>query len=635
MKFGRLKIKNFMAFHEAELNLSKPGVYLIDGQVTGSQSFTSNGAGKSSIFEALTWCLFGKTLRKLDSANDVVNLEKGRDCIVSVSFVVDKTKHKIVRYRKHKNHKNQVTLIVGGKKIRESSKRHTQDRINRILGIDYQSFTNSVVFGQGDIEKFSTASDAVRKQIFEELLQLNYISEAQDRAKERYAELVNREREARDKAALSWRDLKAAETELDKLNSLKLEHRRSRLAYLVSQIERLEALEAEIRSLEEETLPNIDEHYVEDLSIRVSRLHRKHRKLVNKSIHVDPSGAKSNERAMLTLELELERNTTTLAELQRKAKRKHCPTCGQLMPKQGLKTQIDTLKLTNADIRTRLKQLEKKQNKLTSQLEKQREHEEKIKTLERIITRAREELAEAKYERSLRKERFGRLRAAYQSLVDLERSLSSITDDRLDDTELRSQVTDTIRTKEVEFREQGEYVADLEEERNYVYFWVNAFSNKGLKADIIDSIIPYLNQRVGEYARILTDGELSLSFSSYKRIKSGALRRKLDVSVSKQRGGASYSQISAGEKRRADFCQCLALRDVIASRGGSYRFPILFLDECFESLDDAGVDRILALLEELHKSSPTILVATHLPDIKHMFANRITVQNDKGVARIL
>ena len=76
-----------MSFGKAELDLSREGVFVITGKVIGQVGFDDNGAGKSSIFEALCWSLFGQTIRKIGSKNSVVRRESedGRNCHVSTN----------------------------------------------------------------------------------------------------------------------------------------------------------------------------------------------------------------------------------------------------------------------------------------------------------------------------------------------------------------------------------------------------------------------------------------------------------------------------------------------------------------------------------------------------------------------
>ena len=102
MKFLSLSLKNYYLYgpQEQTLDLSNNGLWSVVGV---------NGVGKTSIFESIIWCLYGKT--KQDSVDDVVNRFTQKDCKVSVSFELDNKIYKVIRYRKHTTQKNNVYLF--------------------------------------------------------------------------------------------------------------------------------------------------------------------------------------------------------------------------------------------------------------------------------------------------------------------------------------------------------------------------------------------------------------------------------------------------------------------------------------------------------------------------------------------
>ena len=96
MRFGKLKINNFMSYQDAFIDLSHEGLFMVEGDVVGSKSFDSNGAGKSTLFEAMVWCLFGKTIKGTDNT-EIPNNVTGRNCRVSLEVLDGKDKYKIIR----------------------------------------------------------------------------------------------------------------------------------------------------------------------------------------------------------------------------------------------------------------------------------------------------------------------------------------------------------------------------------------------------------------------------------------------------------------------------------------------------------------------------------------------------------
>ena len=164
MKFKTLTICNFMSYKTAVLNLEHRGLTLIEGQKNGVTSF-SNGSGKTNLLESIIWCLWGTLYSKKVPANDVVFDGKG-DC--SVSLEVDN--FVVTRYRKHRKFKNELHLFIDGKDARGAKDDDTQEKINKLLGSTFESFSQSVFLGQGVLKSFASATETERKIILEKLL---------------------------------------------------------------------------------------------------------------------------------------------------------------------------------------------------------------------------------------------------------------------------------------------------------------------------------------------------------------------------------------------------------------------------------------------------------------------------------
>src|ERR1017187_2762755 len=99
IQFRTLKISNFLSIGEIELRLDTPGAFLVTSSAAKRGAFSSNGVGKTSIFESLIWCLFGRTIRELPLDDSIIrNTESVVD--VSVSLAVDDKGYMIRRAKK-------------------------------------------------------------------------------------------------------------------------------------------------------------------------------------------------------------------------------------------------------------------------------------------------------------------------------------------------------------------------------------------------------------------------------------------------------------------------------------------------------------------------------------------------------
>lgn len=190
MQITRLYAANFLSYESLDLPLADRGLVLIDGenQDTGG----SNGAGKSAIFEALTWGLFGATNRGL-RGDEVVRRNESRDLtndtMVCVEISVDGKFVQVFRHRNHKQHKNKLLLFVDKNEITMGSDKETQERLHSLLQIDREAFVAAVMFPQG-AEGFASLTDAGQKAILDRILGTERFAEAQLRVKEKLKKLT-------------------------------------------------------------------------------------------------------------------------------------------------------------------------------------------------------------------------------------------------------------------------------------------------------------------------------------------------------------------------------------------------------------------------------------------------------------
>jgi len=169
----KLESTNFLSYRNLSWKFDNPGLTLIRGIIKDDNvDADSNGSGKSTIPEMITWGLYGQTLRDA-SADDVVNYNVGRDCFVSLVFKKDSTYYRIRRYRRHKKQQNKIYLDtrksveddVDWKDISGSLNHDTQNKILDLIGMEYQVFVDTHMLGLASSGFFSS-TDAQRKCYF-------------------------------------------------------------------------------------------------------------------------------------------------------------------------------------------------------------------------------------------------------------------------------------------------------------------------------------------------------------------------------------------------------------------------------------------------------------------------------------
>lgn len=173
-----LKITNFLSVQDTvELDFQQDipsGLTFLVGE---------NGSGKSTVMEAIVWCQFGKCIRSGMKVNDVINDKIGKDCSVTLEFANGYT---ISRYRKHKEFQNRIIISRHGEWLAEmehASTEKTQEAIDELLGIDYETYIKTFVLSHENASSFFNLSAAQRRDLIESSLGLSVLDRSEKIAK--------------------------------------------------------------------------------------------------------------------------------------------------------------------------------------------------------------------------------------------------------------------------------------------------------------------------------------------------------------------------------------------------------------------------------------------------------------------
>lgn len=186
MRIINIEIKNFLSIENINTSLDRPGLNLVLGENKDNPAFSNNGSGKSSFFEAIIWGLFGEIVRDV-SIDDIVR--KGQKELY-VGLVVDPENGEapvvVSRYRSDKKTHFYVREMEGDNSelFPAASVKEKQKLLDAWLGIDYNTFINSVYFGKGLTKFFMTSNDNDRKDVLESILQLISFDKPFEKAKD-------------------------------------------------------------------------------------------------------------------------------------------------------------------------------------------------------------------------------------------------------------------------------------------------------------------------------------------------------------------------------------------------------------------------------------------------------------------
>jgi len=185
IKFQSIKIQNFLSFKDVIFNFKDKGLYLING---------ANGSGKSSIFEAIAWVLFGKTFKTFKE-DKIINKLEEKNCLVNLKFSIDDKKYQMIKTKKHDEHKDTTMLFIKinneWENISGKDQIDTHKELEKLIGMNFKVFQQSIMLNSLN-KSFAEMSDTDIKEIFDDILDLKVYSDLQEINKTKSKEIANK-----------------------------------------------------------------------------------------------------------------------------------------------------------------------------------------------------------------------------------------------------------------------------------------------------------------------------------------------------------------------------------------------------------------------------------------------------------
>lgn len=632
MRILSIEIENFLALTEAKLSLADRGLVLIQGVNSQDSSANSNGAGKSSIADALCWAIYGTTARG-ESGDAVVNDKAGKNARVSVLIEDDKVLYTITRHRKHKQHKNALTVTMdagaGEQVLTQGTDKLTQDVVDKIMGCSLEVFTGSIYAGQEKMPDLPSMTDKMLKLLIEEAAGINALEDAYVLARSKAA--------AAKQAYENTRALvQQAEAEATMLESQKTMAQQDEQLWeqnrqvQVQQIEDLidGQLEPEQRRLNQAILdadkPKIEAE-LQQIDTRIAQVSSEQQQLADLR--------RAEAKAAAAVNVAQAEAKRAIADFQRTDQAvkdvQHmigcpCSACGRPITAAEIATAEqnainahDQSRALAVAVKTTLQEAQEAAERatqavldfqatmtdLSAETARRAALSAALNEVDRLITQRHA----LQVQIDTRITEVVNLKAAVSPYVARIQDL----DDRI--AKARAQVN--TLTGELAVRAS---TMALENEV------VRVFSPAGVRSRILDEVTPYLNEQTSKYLSIMSDGNITAEWSTLTTNKSGDVKEKFAIDVSSGISAKTFKGLSGGEKRKVRVATALALQDLVATRATK---PIdLFVgDEIDDALDASGLERLMIILEEKAKERGTVMVISH-NDIKDSIRNVIVVE---------
>jgi len=533
----------------------------------------TNGAGKSTILDALTFALFNKPFRKINKSQ-LVNTTNEKETLVEVDFEVNNREYVVRRGIKP----NVFDIQVNGELLHREADDRTNQKIleENILKVNYKSFTQIVILGSSAFVPFMQLTAPNRREVIEDLLDIrifssmnNFLKDKVRIEKEQIKSLDLKKDNIKDKILMQENFMK----ELEEQGKTSVKANQDKITTLIEDSEYCSSSNQE-------------------LEVKVSDLTKEQEKL---------SGSSQKLLKLNNLKGKITQKVSTITKEHKFfSENVTCPTCTQTIEESFRLNRIN-------DVQSKAKDLNKGLKELEETIESERERERLFTKLSKEITKLNNGISQNNT----------RISGFQRQIRDLESEIQRITE--------QSKNRNTEHEKLNEFRENlqktFENLADKKTEINYYDFAYSLLRDDGVKTKIIKKYLPFINQQINRYLQMM---DFYINFTLDEEFK--------ETVQSPIHEDFSYASFSEGEKMRIDLALLFTWREVARVKN-SVNTNLLIMDEVFDSsLDGFGTEEFLKIIRYIIKDA-NIFVISHKTDLLDKFESVIKFDKVKGFSR--
>lgn len=568
IQFGNIIIEGFCSIPYLELNLGSKGITVIRG---------ATGEGKTTILSALVWGAYGKSLK---GKSDVNTWEKYRPknyngTKVEIYFGKDGKTHKITRCLKYKGEvngakgKDRLIYEIDAVEVSEKNKGEIQALINADLGMSYSLFMNSILFGQG-MKRLIQESSSDKKDLFEEIFELGYISKARDIAKGYYTEALREYNEISQKYSSSKEKKQSIQRMLDDLKK-QANHVKNDLSSRVKVLEKKLSLLAKAKK-ENELKETVT--YKNHIEQRIQEARDNQKELLNKI-----NDAKKKTRVSLE---------------------EFIGVIIKLLKRGDIKNSLKRL----MEVKKAFGDIERLQDKCSKLADKISNYRDKL-----------EELRDQEYEANKVQRDIDLTHVEIKKLLSEKRAGVNLGLIKKYKTQL-STISDKLQSIESEMEEKRAKVD------NYKWVMDDPLGNRGIKAFLFESSLDILNETLESYSEVL-------GFSILFYVDIQGVKKDFNTQIIMDGIEVSYEELSGGQKTLVNIAMAFAMNEVMTKAKG---VNIAFLDEVFENLSSEYVDLVIGLIRKIYKDK-TLYLISHQESLPIPNARVLTVTRERGLSQ--
>lgn len=534
-----------------------------------------NGSGKSTIFSALSWGLYGKTLKGSSQVNtwDKLRPKEYKGTMVEIFLQIKSSVYKVIRCQNYKEviddgakGGDRLMIIKDADPINIKGKVKIQEYLNSELNMSFKLFTNSIMFGE-DVQRLISESNSDKKKLFEEVFNLGFINYAKELASDEKSDLQ-----------VKYRDIN---TQMDKLKS---------------------SYESNKESYED--LRENERNFNKSLKKKMDKLKKLRTKLTKDLIEAKKYYSEDKEQIV---DIKIKRQKKSLDGVKTK-----------LAEAQHL-SKVPLLDVINSVIKLLEKGESDKALKKVKSIKKAFKDIDKLSGVKEYIMDNLESLNDRRRELSSAKNKCDRISDDIAEVDEDIINLKKEKPKKLSSKYKAKMKEDLSKYKSLE----PKMVSYKKRIENYEWLLEDPLSNKGIKAFLFDSCLEQLNNTLQGYSEVL-------GFKIQFEIDLNSTKKDFVTLIERGSNIIEYDELSRGEKQLCDVAMAFAMNESLTSSRG---VNIALLDEVFEHLDEGNIELVIGLINKVYEDKALFLI-THQASLPLSNVKTLQVSKSQGQSTV-